>query len=49
VELLGEKDNHKLSYKQDQSGLHITMPEMHSEELAYVIKLEFFNKIPALF
>ena len=48
VELLGEKDNYKLSYKQDDSGMHITMPEKQSEELAYVIKLEFSDKIPGL-
>ena len=49
VELLGEKDNHKLSYKQDDSGMHITMPDKQSEELAYVIKLNFSKKIPGLF
>ena len=48
VELLGEKNNNKLSYKQDGSGLHITMPGKQSEELAYVIKLEFSNKIPSV-
>ncbi len=50
VELLGagEGTNISLEYEQDDSGMHITMTEKPSEELAYVIRLEFSDKIPDL-
>jgi len=50
LELLGNEKNKNISlrYEQDDSGLHITMPEKQSEELAYVIKLVFSNEIPDL-
>ncbi len=48
VQLLGpEKGMYiSLDYKQDDSGMHITMPEKQSEEMAWVIKFKFSGKIP---
>jgi len=37
-----------LTFKQDTSGLIITLPEKPFEEMAYVLKLSFDGKIPAL-
>ena len=37
-----------LEYKQDTEGLTISLPERTFEEMAYVIKLTFRRKIPAL-
>jgi len=37
-----------LTYRQDAAGLTITLPERSFEEMAYVIKLGFRGKIPAL-
>ena len=47
VEFLGAEKgkNISLPYEQDASGMHITMPEKQSDELAYVIKLTFSSEI----
>ncbi len=37
-----------LAYRQDDEGLTISLPERSFEEMAYVIKLTFRRKIPAL-
>ncbi len=37
-----------LAYRQDDEGLTISLPERSFEEMAYVIKLTFRKKIPAL-
>ena len=37
-----------LEYRQDEEGLTISLPERFDEEMAYVIKLTFRRKIPAL-
>jgi alpha-L-fucosidase len=37
-----------LTYRHDDEGLTITLPERSFEEMAYVIKLGFRGKIPAL-
>ncbi|MEX0988206.1 MAG: alpha-L-fucosidase [Bacteroidales bacterium] len=45
--LLADKDQSiSLKYKQNNSGMHITMCEKQSDEMAYVLKLTFSNKIP---
>ncbi len=47
VELLGPEKNRSISlvYKQDESGMHITMPDRQFNELAYVIKFRFSREI----
>ena len=37
-----------LTYRQDDEGLTVSLPERSYEEMAYVIKLSFRGKIPAL-
>jgi hypothetical protein len=37
-----------LTFKQDADGLTVTVPEITFEDLAYVLKLSFDGKIPAL-
>jgi alpha-L-fucosidase len=37
-----------LTYSQDEEGLTVTLPERSFEDMAYVIKLTFRRKIPAL-
>ncbi|MRR19028.1 hypothetical protein EG827_02450 [bacterium] len=37
-----------LTYRQDDEGLTVTLPERSFEEMAYVLKLSFRGKIPAL-
>ena len=47
VEFLGpEKGMYiSLNYEQDKSGMHITMPEKQSDEMAYVVRFKFSNEI----
>jgi alpha-L-fucosidase len=35
-----------LSFRQNEEGLVVSLPEKHDEELAYVLKLDFEGKIP---
>ncbi|HYX05370.1 MAG TPA: alpha-L-fucosidase, partial [Bacteroidales bacterium] len=37
-----------LSFRQDTAGLHVNLPEKNFDEMAYVLKLSFKNKIPPL-
>jgi alpha-L-fucosidase len=37
-----------LKFKQDKEGLHVSLPDRSFEEMAYVLKLSFNGKIPAL-
>jgi alpha-L-fucosidase len=50
VSLLGPKAGTyiPLEYQQDEDALHLKLPEKPAEELAYVIKLSFPDKIPDL-
>ena len=50
VELIdgGTGKNLSLTYEQKKEGLIINLPERPFEEMAYVIKLSFTNKIPPL-
>ncbi len=48
VSLLGPEEGMyiPLEYHQDDHPLHLTLPEKPADELAYVIKLSFSEKIP---
>jgi alpha-L-fucosidase len=37
-----------VTYKQDSEGLHISLPERSFEDIAYILKLSFDDKIPLL-
>lgn len=48
AQLLTPTDPVELDYQQDGKGLHLALPEKPAEEMAYVIKLQFPQGIPAL-
>ena len=46
--LSGQEMYIPVKYHQDETGLHVSLPEKHTEEMAYVLKLKFKNQIPNL-
>jgi alpha-L-fucosidase len=50
VSLLGPEQGSyiPLKYNQDMNALHLTLPDKPADELAYVIRLSFSDKIPEL-